>query len=116
MADGAHSRPAGMCAGPGHLIVYGNPAFVAEFGADAVGIPAREALIDLPYEAFELLDTVLTHGRPYARWIVRDGSRWRMTARPRIEYGADEPYGVAFHLRAEADRPVLLVADPRSAR
>ena len=41
MADGAHSRPAGMCAGPGHLIVYGNPAFVAEFGADAVGIPAR---------------------------------------------------------------------------
>jgi hypothetical protein len=39
-----------------------------------------------------------------------------MTARPRVEYGTDEPYGVAFHLRAEADRAVLLPASPRSAR
>jgi len=116
IADDVHSRPAGMCVGRGHLIVYGNPAFVAEFGPDALGVPAREAMVDLPPEAFELLDAVLARGRPFARWIVRDGVRWRMTARPRVEYGTDEPYGVAFHLRAEADRAVLLPASPRSAR
>ena len=48
-----------MCRGPGHIVVYGNPAFIAAFGARAVGMPARESLLDLPPGAFALLDTVL---------------------------------------------------------
>jgi len=41
-------RPAAMCLGPGHFVVYGNPAFVAVFGTEALGVPAREGLAGLP--------------------------------------------------------------------
>ena len=101
------TRPAGLCSGPGNIVVYGNAAFVAAFGGQSVGLPAREGMLGLPAEAFGLLDAVLREGRPLARWITRDGRQWRLTAMPRFEFGTTEPYGVAFHLRARSDLPVL---------
>jgi hypothetical protein len=96
-------RPAGVCHGPGLIVVYGNPAFIATFGKQAVGVPARESLLDLPRGAFALLDTVFARGKPLARWIRFDGEEWRMTAAPRADPGTGEVYGVAFHLRARSD-------------
>lgn len=99
-------RPAGICRGPGHLVVYGNPAFIAAFGSVAVGLPARESLLELPPDAFALLDTVLARGKPLARWIRLGGEDWRMTVAPRQD-PMGEVYGVAFHLRARSDVPVV---------
>jgi hypothetical protein len=96
-------RPAAMCHGPGHLVRYGNPAFVAAFGPACLGLPARECLVALPADAFELLDTVLAQGRPYSRWIRIGGAEWRMTAAPRVDIGTGETYGVAFRLRSRGD-------------
>src|SRR5664280_2051435 len=95
--------PAGFCRGAGHLVVYGNPAFVATFGSAAVGMPARESLVELPAGAFALLDAVLTCGKPLARWIRFAGAEWRMTVTPRVDPGNGEVYGVVFHLRARSD-------------
>jgi hypothetical protein len=106
-------RPAGMCLGPGHLVVYGNPAFIATFGRSCIGMPARETMLSLPPEAFDLLDSVLAGGRPLARWIVVDGEDWRMTATPRREFEPGDPYGVSFHLRRRSDLP--LIRDERPA-
>ncbi|MGZ6265550.1 MAG: hypothetical protein ACXWN4_01405 [Candidatus Limnocylindrales bacterium] len=100
-------RPAAICHGPGHLVRYGNPAFLAAFGAQCVGLPAREGLLDLPPDAFVLLDVVLAKGRPFSRWIRLGKDEWRMTAVPRFDPGTKEVYGVAFHLRARTDLPVL---------
>ena len=107
-ADGSapDRRPAGMCRGQGHIVVYGNPAFVAAFGAGAVGMPARETLLDLPADAFALLDAVLLRGKPLARWIRMSGEDWRMTVAPRVDPTGDV-YGVSFHLRARSDTPVI---------
>ena len=109
-ASGAITRPAGLCSGPGHVVVYGNPAFVTAFGAGSVGLPAREGMLGLPAEAFALLDAVLREGRPLARWVARDGEEWRLTAMPRFDPETQEAYGVAFHLRARSDLPVVLDA------
>ena len=95
-----------MCRGQGHIVVYGNPAFVAAFGAGAVGMPARETLLDLPPDAFALLDAVLLRGKPLARWIRMSGEDWRMTVAPRVDPMGDV-YGVSFHLRARSDTPVI---------
>ena len=100
-------RPAGICRGSGHVVIYGNPAFVAIFGIRAVGMPARESLVDLPAAAFALLDAVLVNGKPLARWIRFAGEDWRMTVAPRRDPGTGEVYGVAFHLRARSDVPVV---------
>jgi hypothetical protein len=96
-------RPAAICHGPGLVVVYGNPAFIAAFGKQAVGVPARETLLDLPRGAFSLMDVVLERGKPLARWIKFRGEEWRMTAAPRRDPGTGEVYGVAFHLRARSD-------------
>ncbi len=104
--DGAMMRPAGMCNGPGHVVVYGNHAFVAQFGAESVGLPAREALLDLPPEAFGLMDAVLQRRRPLARWIRLAGQDWRMTVAPRLDPETGDAYGVSFHLRARSDEAV----------
>jgi hypothetical protein len=101
----AERRPAGMCRGQGHVVVYGNPAFVAAFGAGAVGMPAREGIVDLPPSAFALLDAVLMQGKPLARWIRIGTTDWRLTAAPRVD-PAGEVYGVSFHLRERSDLPV----------
>lgn len=100
-------RPAGLCAGPGHMVVHGNPALRMAFGDVSVGLPAREGILGLPSEAFELLDAVYAQGRPLARWIRRDGVEWRLTAAPRLDPESGEVYGVAFHLRERSDLPVL---------
>jgi hypothetical protein len=96
-----------MCLGSGHMVVYGNPDFVAAFGGSTVGMPAREALVSLPAAAFGLLDAVLAEGRPLARWIVIDDQHWRLTGMPRIDPETGDPYGVSFHLRRRSDVPVL---------
>ena len=57
-SSGSTTRPAGLCSGPGHVVVYGNAAFVSAFGGQSVGLPAREGMLGLPAEAFELLDVV----------------------------------------------------------
>jgi hypothetical protein len=101
------TRPAGLCTGPGHLVVYGNPAFRRRFGAGSIGMPAREVMLDLPDAAFALLDAVLVDGRAWARWIQCDGQDWRMTATPRRDPMTHQVYGVAFHLRARSDLPVV---------
>ena len=105
--SGAETRPAGIAQGAGHVVVYGNPAFLAEFGEGAIGLPARESMLGLPPDAFWLLDAVLRDGRPLARWVSRDGEEWRLTAVPRRDPGTDEIHGVAFHLRARSDLPIL---------
>jgi hypothetical protein len=89
------------------VVVYGNPAFIAIYGAAAVGLPARESLLDLSSGAFVLLDAVLTRGKPLARWIQIGGEDWRLTVAPRWDPGTGETYGVAFHLRARSDVPVV---------
>jgi hypothetical protein len=67
----------------------------------------REGLLDLPADAFVLLDVVLTRGRPFSRWLRLGDVEWRMTAAPRVDPGTHEVYGVAFHLRSRSDLPVL---------
>jgi hypothetical protein len=104
-------RPAGMCLGQGHLVVYGNPAFVAMFGRGCVGMPARETMLGLPAEAFDLLDAVLAESRPLARWIALGLEEWRMTAMPRLDFETGQAYGVSFHLRRRSDLPVVRPED-----
>jgi hypothetical protein len=87
-----------MLYGPGHLVVYGNPPFRALFGAGCIGLPAAEALLDLPRAAFELMDLVYREGRPLARWITVRGATWRLTIADRRDIGTGEVYGIALHL------------------
>ena len=93
--------------GHGHVVVYGNPAFRRMFGSGSVGLPARESMLGLPHDAFELLDAVLREGRPLARWIDRDDGPWRLTAVPRRDPETGDVGGLAFHLRARSDVPIV---------
>ncbi len=102
-----------MCRGRGHVLVYGNPAMVSRFG-ECLGMPAREALLDMPSEAFDLLDAVFVRAKPLARWIRLDGERWRMTAVPRIDAVDGEVYGVSFHLQSARDAARAASADESS--
>ena len=45
--------------GRGNRIVHANPAFVAEFGAGCVGLPASEALTEWPHRVFDVVGRVL---------------------------------------------------------
>jgi hypothetical protein len=69
-------------------------------------------MLGLPPEAFALLDAVLPLDRPAARWVELDGETWRMTVVPRADPETAETYGLAFHLRARSDVPI--VADPNA--
>jgi hypothetical protein len=104
-SDPAANRPAGMCMGAGHLVVYGNPAFVERFGPHCLGMPAREVMLGVPEAAFVAFDAALTNGRAVARWVTIDDEEWRVTVRPRVDPETDEVFGVAFHLRLRADEP-----------
>jgi hypothetical protein len=98
-------RPRGPAAfhfGPGHMIMHGNPPFIAEFGRASVGLPAREALLGLPQEAFEVMDLVFWSGRSLARTIVIGGDRRRLIVVPRRDPETGETYGVTTYLRAPA--------------
>ena len=100
-ARASEPQPVALLYGPGLRIVHGNPAFVAEFGQTAVGLPAREALVDLPVRVFEVVDLVLNGGRPLACWLVVAGRRRRLTASPRVDPENGEVYGVAIRLARE---------------
>lgn len=91
--------PAAFHLGPAHRIVHGNPAFVAAFGSASIGMPAREAMTDLPRAAFELMDRVLREGRPLARRIRTPAGERRFVVVPRRDPETGETYGVATHLR-----------------
>lgn len=112
---GSETRPAGIARGPGHVVVYGNAAFRSAFGDGAVGLPARESMLGLPSSAFAMLDLVFAQGRPLASWIRRDGELWRLTAVPRRDVETGDVYGLAFHLRARNDLPVVADDEERSA-
>jgi hypothetical protein len=110
----APARPAAFCFGAGHMVMHGNAAFRASFGERAVGLPAREVLLDLPSEAFDVLDAVFAGGRPLARWIKRGDEEWRLTAAPRVDPETNEVYGVLLHLRARSDLPVVVRSADRT--
>jgi hypothetical protein len=91
-------RPAALLYGAGHVVVHGNPPFRALFGAGCLGLPAAEALLDLPRAAFDLMDLVFREGRPLARLITLRGATWRLTIAERRDIGTGEVYGIAIHL------------------
>ena len=91
-------HPAGLLYGRGHVVVHGNPSFRALFGAGIVGLPAAEALLDLPRTAFALMDLVYLEGRPLARRITLRGAPWRLTVAERRDPGTGDVYGIAIHL------------------
>jgi hypothetical protein len=99
--DSAARRPypAAFHLGPGHLIVHGNAAFIAAFGRGCVGQPAREALLDLPPAAFELMDLVYRRGAPLACRIETSGGERRLVVAARNDPETGETYGVISHLR-----------------
>ena len=98
-AGPASPNPAAFHLGPAHVIVFGNPAFVAAYGTETLGQPAREAMVDLPSAAFELMDMVLREGRPLALRIRVSGAERRLLVVPRKEADTGETYGVATYLR-----------------
>lgn len=97
-------HPAGLLHGRGHVLVYGNPPFRELFGAGIVGLPAAEALLELPHAAFSLMDLVYLEGRPLARRITLRGAPWRLTVAPRRDIGDGDIYGIAVHLVPRVDR------------
>jgi hypothetical protein len=80
------------------MIVHGNAAFVALFGDRCVGQPAREALVGLPPEAFELMDAVYAGGKPLARRVETTWGTRRLVVAARQDPETGETYGVMTHL------------------
>jgi len=97
-ASPSAQHPAGLLYGAGHVVVHGNAPFRELFGTEFLGLPAAEALLDLPRAAFELMDLVYREGRPLARWISVRGAAWRLTIAERRDVGTSEVYGIAIHL------------------
>jgi hypothetical protein len=91
-------QPAAFHYGPGHVVMYANPAFQAEFGGSCLGQPAREVMVALPHEAFEVMDLVLRDGKPLARRIHTPAGERRIVVTPRIDPESSEVYGVVSHL------------------
>jgi hypothetical protein len=95
--------PAAFHYGAGHMIMHGNPAFIDAFGANALGQPAREALIGLPPKAFELMDLVYATGKPGACQVSTPSGLRRLVVVPRRDPETGETYGVTTHLRPVDD-------------
>ena len=91
--------PAAFHVGAGHIIVHGNTAFLDEFGPETVGQPAREALLDLPPKAFQLMDLVYSSGKPGACRIATPAGERRLVVAARQDPETGETYGVTSHLR-----------------
>ena len=91
--------PAALHQGAGHRIVHGNPAFIEAFGPDAIGQPAREAMVSLPPKAFALMDLVFSSGKAGACQIATDRGSRRFVVAPRRDPATGEVYGVTTHLR-----------------
>ena len=102
--DGPETRrPAAMCLGPGHVVVYGEPGFRAAFGAGVSGFrPVRDSWTSRA-AGLAVLDAVLDRGRPLARWIRWRGGDWRLTVAPRLDVETNQAYGVSMHLRDRGD-------------
>ena len=96
----ASPAPAAFHYGPAHMIMHGNPAFLALYGRSSLGMPAREAMTELPRAAFELMDRVLREGRPLARRLALPDGEFRLVVVPRLDPETGETYGVTSHLRA----------------
>jgi hypothetical protein len=91
--------PAAFHLGAGHLIVHGNEAFLKAFGKGSIGQPAREAMLDLPPAAFELMDLVFRGGKPLACRIETPAGERRLVVAARSDPETGETYGVTTHLR-----------------
>jgi hypothetical protein len=91
-------HPGAFHYGPGHLVMYANAAFEAEFGQRCLGQPAREVMLDLPADAFEVMDLVYRGGKPLARRIRMPGGFRRLVVAPRLDPESGEVYGVVTHL------------------
>jgi hypothetical protein len=100
-ANSAAGRPypAAFHIGPGHLIVHGNAAFIETFGRGCVGQPAREALLDLPPAAFELMDLVYERGAALACRVETPAGLRRLVVAARNDPETGRTYGVISHLR-----------------
>ena len=98
-AGPAGTHPAAFHDGAAHVIRWGNPAFTARYGRASLGMPAREAMTDLPPAAFALMDRVLGEGRPLARRILTPDGERRLVVVPRKDIETGEPYGVTTHIR-----------------
>jgi PAS domain-containing protein len=94
------SHPAAFHYGAGHVVMYANPAFEAEFGRSCLGQPAREVMLAVPHEAFEVMDLVLRGGKPLARRVLTAAGPRRIVVAPRIDPETGEVYGVTSHLVA----------------
>jgi hypothetical protein len=71
---------------------------VAEFGAIQIGMPAAEALLDLPARVLEVVDRSMAYRKPLATWIEVHGARRRLTVAPRADPETGEIYGVAIRI------------------
>jgi hypothetical protein len=99
------AHPAAFHYGPGHLVMYANAAFQAEFGDRCLGQPAREVMVALPPEAFDVMDRVLQGGKALARRVQVDGIERRIVVAPRTDPVSGEVYGVVTHLVDMAGGP-----------
>lgn len=116
--------PAAFHLGPGHLIVHGNSAFLETFGNGSIGQPAREAMLDLPPEAFELMDIVYRAGKPPACRIDTPLGERRFLVAARTDPETGEIHGVTTHLKPLAkelgwsimSRPPRISREPRLTR
>ena len=108
----SNEQPVALLYEPGHRIVHANAAFLAEFGDRGggaathapvlpIGVPASEALLDIPPVVLEVVDRVLASGRPLATWVSIRGVRRRLTVAPRSDPETAEVYGVALRLARE---------------
>ena len=97
----ASPAPAAFHYGPAHVIMHGNAAFFAVYGRSSLGMPAREAMTELPRAAFELMDRVLREGRPLARRLALPAGEFRLVVVPRLDPETGETYGVTTHLRVQ---------------
>jgi hypothetical protein len=95
----AQPAPAAFHYGAGHMIMHGNTAFIDVFGRGVIGQPAREALLDLPPKAFELMDLVFATGKPGACQVTTAAGPRRLVVAARRDPETGEIYGVITHLR-----------------
>jgi hypothetical protein len=101
----AAQHPAAMVHGPGHRIVHANEAFRAELGRGVLGMPAAEAIVDFPSEAFDGLDLAYREGRAVACRVTVRGSARRLVVAPIRDIETGEVYGVRLHLVPAGERP-----------
>jgi hypothetical protein len=96
--EAGSQQPVALLYGPGHKVVHANAAFTEEFGLVPIGMPAAEALLDLPPVVLEVVERAIAEARPLAAWVTVRDSRRRLTVAPRADPETGEVYGVALRL------------------